>query len=145
MYLYFKALHVITFVAWFAGLFYVFRIMAYQAENKNNAETVAVLKTMARKLYKMVTMPAMVVTFILGLAMIGHQSVLMKSGWMHMKLTLVVLLAGYTGFMGMARRRFENDDYFLSPGACRKMGLIPVVFLVITILLMVVWRFNMMG
>ena len=143
MYFYFKALHIITFVAWFAGLFYVFRIMAYQAENKDNPQTVATLKTMARKLYKMVTMPAMVVTFILGLAMIGHQSVLMKAGWMHMKLTLVILLAGYTGFLGAARRRFENDNLFLCPDACRKLGLIPVVFLVVTVLLMEVWRLSM--
>lgn len=142
-YLWMKALHLIFMVAWFAGLFYMFRIFVYHAENKDKPEVVAVLKTMARKLYKIITVPAMVLTFVFGFAMVFMNTELFQQGWLHIKLTLVVLLAGYTGFIGKTRRRFEADDIFLTSKQCRIWNEVPTIFLIATILLMVVFRLQM--
>ncbi len=140
-----KALHLIFMVAWFAGLFYMFRILVYHAENKDKPEAVAVLKVMARRLYKIITVPSMVLTFVFGLAMVYLNTALFKAGWFHIKLTLVVLLAGYTGFVGAARRKFEADNLFLSAKQCRLWNEVPTVFLIAIIFLMAVFRFSLGG
>ena len=143
MYNVFKALHLISMVAWFAGLFYMFRLFVYHAENHDKPEVTAVLKVMARKLYKIITVPAMIATFIFGLAMVGHNTALFKAGWFHIKLTLVILLAGYTGFIGATRRKFENDVIRFTSKQCRMLNEVPTLFLVAIIFLMVVIRFQM--
>ena len=75
--------------------------------------------------------------------MIGHNSSLMKMPWMHIKLTLVILLAGYTGFIGATRRKFENDVIAYASKTCRMLNEVPTLFLFGIIFLMVVFRFKM--
>lgn len=144
LYFFFKAMHLIAMVTWFAGLFYLFRIFVYHSENANKPEVVAVLKVMARKLYKIIIVPGMVTTFVFGFAMIALNSSLMKQPWLHIKLTLVILLAGYTGFCGKTRRRFEADDIKYSSKACRIINEVPTLFLV-AIIFIAVFRHYLMG
>jgi len=139
-----KALHLIFMVAWFAGLFYMFRLFVYHAENQGKPEVTAVLKVMARRLYKIITVPAMVLTFVFGFAMVALNTALFSQGWFHVKLTLVILLAGYTGFVGATRRKFAADNISLSPRACRIWNEVPTLFLIAVIFLMVVFRLRMM-
>jgi hypothetical protein len=68
--LWLKALHLIAMVAWFAGLFYMFRIFVYHTENASNAEMAGVFKTMAERLYRIITTPALVATFLFGFLML---------------------------------------------------------------------------
>ncbi len=143
MYNVFKALHLISMVAWFAGLFYMFRLFVYHAENADKKEVTDLLKVMARRLYKIITVPAMIATFVFGLAMIGHNTDLFKAGWFHIKLTLVILLAGYTGFIGATRRKFENDNVCFTSKQCRLFNEVPTLFLIAIMFLMVVIRFRM--
>lgn len=139
-YLVFKALHLVFMVAWFAGLFYMFRLFVYHVENQEKPEVVEVLTTMARKLYKIITVPAMVVTFVFGFAMVALNPGLFSQGWFHVKLLLVLLLAGYTGYIGKTRKRFARGDLFLTSKQCRLINEIPTFFLLVTILWMVVFR-----
>lgn len=141
LYLAIKALHLIAMVAWFAGLFYMFRIFVYQVKNRDKPEVTAVLKVMARKLYNFITKPAMIATFVFGLTMSALNPALYRLGWFHLKLALVLGLAIYTGFIGKTRRRFEADDLFLTSKQCRAWNEVPTLFLVAIILLMVVFRF----
>ena len=64
-YLYIKALHLIAVISWMAGILYLLRLFAYHA-----AETEAVVKErfilMEQKLYKIITVPAMMVAFVVG-------------------------------------------------------------------------------
>jgi len=130
LYLVFKAIHLIAMVTWFAGLFYIFRIFVYHSENAGKPEVTAVLKVMARKLYKIIIVPGMIATFVFGIAMIVQNTDLLKQGWLHIKLTLVLLLAGYTGFCGKTRRRFEADEIRFSSKACRILNEVPTLFLI---------------
>ena len=110
MYLWFKALHLIFMVAWFAGLFYMFRLFVYHVENKDKTEVTDLLKVMEHRLYKIITVPAMCLTWIFGIGMIVLNTELMKQGWLHGKIFLVLLLSGYTGFIGGTLRKFKNDQ-----------------------------------
>lgn len=143
LYLSMKALHLIFMVAWFAGLFYMFRLFVYHTENADKPDAVAMLKVMENKLYKLITVPAMVLTFVFGITMIVINPGLMQQGWMHGKLTLVILLAGYTGFIGSTRRKYANDHIAFTSKQCRWLNEVPTFFL-LTIVFLAVFR-NVIG
>ena len=92
--LWLKAFHIIFVVCWFAGLFYLPRILVYLAASDNEAvrEQLAV---MARRLYRFVT-PLMVIAIILGLALIAmNHEYYLSSLWMQIKLAGVAFLVFY--------------------------------------------------
>lgn len=137
LYLSMKALHLIFMVAWFAGLFYMFRLFVYHTENADKPEATKMLKVMEGKLYKIITVPAMVLTFIFGITMIALNPGLMQQAWMHGKLTLVILLAGYTGFIGRTRRKYANDEIVYTSKQCRWLNEVPTIFLLLIVFLAV--------
>ena len=137
MQLWLKAFHLISMVAWFAGMFYMFRLFVYHAENVDDPKTSAVLKTMAHRLYRVITTPAMIATFVFGGAMLVWTPAYLRAPWMIAKLALVLGLAGYHGYVGRVRRRFAADDVYLSSRQCRIRNEIPTLFLVAIILVAV--------
>jgi len=99
-YLYFKSLHIIFVVTWFAGLFYMPRLFVYQIEAniKPSPEKEILgkqLGLMAKRLWKIITGPSMVLTVIFGSLMFYINPALFKAPWMHIKLAFVVLLFLY--------------------------------------------------
>lgn len=141
MLLWFKALHLISMVAWFAGLFYMFRLFVYHAENKDKPEVALVLKTMAMRLFFYITTPAMFATLFFGLGMLAMNTAYLQMGWLHPKLLLVALLIGYHVFIGYVRARFSKGDVFLSSKACRLWNEFPTPILVAIIILAVLRPF----
>ena len=92
-----KALHIIFVVSWFAGLFYMVRLFIYHTETKDKSEEEARIlgdqyKIMERKLWYIITTPAMVLTVLFGTWMLFLNPYLLSQPWMHIKLTFNVLL-----------------------------------------------------
>jgi putative membrane protein len=140
MVLWLKALHLISMVAWFAGMFYVGGLLVCHAENRENPDVTAVLKSMASRVYRMITTPGMIATWLFGLAMVAAASAplaLLAQPWLIAKLLLVLGFSGYHGYVGRARRRFEADDVFLTSRQCRIRNGIPTLFLIAIVLLAV--------
>ena len=95
-YLLFKSLHLIALISWMAGLLYLPRIFVYHVENLNDQNTSQIFKTMERKLYFYIMMPAMVLTWIFGLILISILGFdILATFWMKIKLILVVILTFY--------------------------------------------------
>jgi len=99
-YNYIKALHLIFVVTWFAGLFYIPRLFVYQIEasEKPSPEKEILgkqLKLMAKRLWNIITWPSAILATSLGIWLLTINSFLLKQGWMHVKLTFVVLLIIY--------------------------------------------------
>lgn len=136
-YLLFKALHLISMVAWFAGLFYMFRLFVYQVENKDQKETQKVLRTMARKLYNYITVPAMIATFTFGILLLLQVPHYMYQKWFLLKFSCLILLAIYHKFIGSTRIRFAKGDYFLTSKQCRIWNEAPTILLIAIVLLAV--------
>jgi len=104
-----KALHVVGFVSWFAGLFYLGRVLVNHADTENLPEETErdLLKreilheeytATAARVYRIIVNPAMMITFVAGLAMIGLNPGYLQSGtpgWLIVKLVLVVALLVY--------------------------------------------------
>lgn len=129
----FKTLHLIGIVTWFAGLFYIFRLYVYHVENQDKPEVVKVLEVMERRLYYAITWPAMVFTSVFGLLLLWQQPELLRAGWMHGKLFMLVILFFYHFFSGYTRKRFFKKDFFLTSRQCRFINEVPTLVLVIVI------------
>lgn len=95
-----KALHIIFVVSWFAGLFYIVRLFIYHTEAQQKEETARqILSTqfeiMERKLWWIITTPAMILTLVFGTWMIVVVPSYLQMGWMHIKLSFVAILLIY--------------------------------------------------
>jgi len=111
-----KALHLVSVVSWFAGLFYIGRLFIYHAEAQAKAEPErAILTTqfalMERRLFRAITTPAMVGTVVFGLWLLyAAPWPILNQPWFHAKLSLLVLLFGYHGYCGRVRRNLAKAD-----------------------------------
>ena len=100
LYLYAKAIHIIFVICWMAGLFYMVRLFIYHTEARQKSEgEYQILHrqfvVMERKLWWIITTPAMYLTIAAGLIMLYVNQALLQAGWMHVKLTFVLGLVGY--------------------------------------------------
>ena len=91
--LWLKAFHVVFVVTWFAGLFYLPRLFVYHVSATDAASRERFV-VMERRLFVMMTIGG-ALTVLFGAAMIVMAPAYMKQGWLHAKLTLVLLLVGY--------------------------------------------------
>lgn len=142
MYLWVKVFHIVFFVSWMAVLFYLPRLFVYHAENKTNDGFVKVVKVMEKKLFYFIGIPAFVITFITGLSMILMNPDLLKSGgWLHAKITLVILLAVFYFHNEYIRRKFEKDECNKSGKFFRLYNEIPTVLLILIVILVILKPF----
>ena len=136
-----KALHLIFVISWFAGLFYLPRILVNLAMEKETAATERLL-VMARKLYRFMTIlsvPAVVFGLWLWLGYGFGKGP--GSGWLHAKLALVVLLIGYHHACGSLLKKFETGRNTRSHTWYRWFNEVPTVILVAITILVVVKPF----
>ena len=114
-YLWIKMVHYLSFVSWMAGLFYLPRLFVYHSEHKDNQGFVEVVKIQEKKLYLYIQTPAMLMSVITGILMLILNKILLSFGFMHVRLSLVILLLFY---------HFHN--YFclkeLARDTCKKSG-----------------------
>jgi putative membrane protein len=132
-YLWLKAGHVIAVIAWYAGLFYIFRLFVYHVQQRHEPAVTATLAIMERRLLAAIMAPAALVALALGAAMLWQQPALLRQPWMQMKLAAIVLLLGYHGVAIWVRRRFAAGDYVLSERACRIWNEVPTLLLLVIV------------
>lgn len=106
--------HVISFISWFAALFYLPRLFVYHAENITNRGFVEVAKIQEMKLFKYIGVPSMWATILSGIAL-AYLHELYRDGWFYAKVTFVVFLVAY--FFSMNKYRVE-----LLEDRCSKSG-----------------------
>lgn len=134
--LWLKALHIITMVTWFAGLFYLPRLFVYHAMSDDEASN-ARFKIMERKLYFGITTPGMVLTLLFGIWMlVDYAWLAYGSGlWLHLKLSLIGLLIVYHGICGKYVADFKHDRNRRSHVFYRWFNEAPVLLLIGIVLL----------
>lgn len=137
--LWIKALHIVFIASWFAGLFYLPRIFVNLAMETEPAATARLL-LMARKLYRFMSILA-VPALALGLWLWLAVGIGQGSGWMHAKLTLVVLLVGYHHVCGSMLKKFEQGINTRSHIWYRWFNEAPVVAMFAVVALVVVKPF----
>jgi protoporphyrinogen IX oxidase len=140
--LWLKALHLIFMVTWFAGLFYLPRLYVYHAMSDDSISNER-FKIMERKLYFGIMTPGMILTFVFGIWMLVDYAwrLYSTSGWLHAKLTLLMLLIVYHFLCGIWLLDFKHDRNRHSHVYFRWMNEVPVLFLVGIVILAVVKPF----
>jgi protoporphyrinogen IX oxidase len=132
------AFHVIFVVAWFAGIFYLPRLFVYHAQASDRI-SIERFKIMEHKLLHIITLPSATCATLLGLWLLSFDtSYYMRSGWMHAKLTLVILLWVYNIFCLRYTRAFKNDNNQHSHTFYRYFNEIPVIMLIFIVILVIV-------
>ncbi|MFT4566906.1 MAG: putative membrane protein [Saprospiraceae bacterium] len=140
----FKALHIVGAVGWFGGLFYLVRIFVYHKEamSLKGLERDILIKQyriMEDRVYRIICTYGMNITWIFGILMIAANGIewFAASGWLHIKLLLVVLLSGYQHYCKRIIRNLAEDTATLSSFGFRLLNEVPSVMLLMIVLLAV--------
>ena len=137
-YLWVKAIHIVAVIAWMAGIFYLPRLFVYHADSAPGSEKSETFKVMERRLYSAIMTPAMITTWLAGLALAtsGH---FWTASWLMAKLVLVALLTWFHIWLGWRIRDFAENKNMRSSRTYRIVNELPTL-LVIGIVILVVVR-----
>ncbi|QNT69672.1 protoporphyrinogen oxidase HemJ [Defluviicoccus vanus] len=141
-YLWVKALHVISVIAWMAGLLYLPRLFVYHTQAAVGSPESQTFKVMERKLLRLIMNPAMIASWAFGLWLIvilGSSA--MTAGWLHGKLALVVLLSVAHGFMARWRKDFERDTNRHTERFFRIVNEVPTLLMIGIVILVIIKPF----
>jgi putative membrane protein len=141
-YLVIKALHVISIIAWMAGLFYLPRLFVYHAEQvQAGSRTDAMFQTMERRLIRAIMNPAMIAAWIFGLALVFTPGVVDWSApWSWAKAASVLTMTWFHHWLSLRRKEFASGQNTRSGRTYRMMNEVPTVLMVI-IVFAVITRF----
>ena len=137
LYFFFKSIHLIAVISWMAGLLYLPRIFVYHSEANHDSQK-EVFKIMERKLYNYIMMPAMLLSWIFGLALIhsiGFSS--FSELWMQIKIILVVILTFYHFSLGKYLNDFALDSNQKTSKFFRIYNEIPTIILIVVIFVVI--------
>ena len=137
-----KALHVISMVAWMAGMFYLPRLFVYHCDMQPGSRESERFKVMEYRLLKQIINPAMIATWIFGILLVLTPGVIdWTSGWWHVKLTAVLLMSGFHGAMSKWRREFMEDRNKRSHRYYRFANEVPTLLLMVIVVMVIVRPF----
>lgn len=136
-YLWIKALHVIAIIAWMAGMLYLPRLYVYHADAPKGSDKSETFKVMERRLLRFIMNPAMIASLVFGVLMIWANPDLMKQGWMHAKLGLIVLMFGLHGVFSKWRKVFERDENTRSAKFYKIWNEAPTLLMIIIVIMAV--------
>ncbi|WP_320668452.1 protoporphyrinogen oxidase HemJ [Prochlorococcus sp. MIT 1307] len=141
-YLWFKTLHIIGVVVWFAGLFYLVRLFIYHVEAEElQPELIEPFKKqyvlMEKRLANIITTPGMVIAISMAIGLLVMQPDWLSQGWMQAKLSVVLALLIYHLYCYRLMRQLELNECKWSGRQLRALNELPTLFLVLVVMLVV--------
>ncbi|MEM7026127.1 MAG: protoporphyrinogen oxidase HemJ [Pseudomonadota bacterium] len=132
LWLWLKALHIVAFTAWMAGLWYLPRLFVYHSQVAVGSEASEKYKVMERRLLRAITTPAMLATIVfgIGLASVTHA---WSEGWLHLKILLVLGLAATHGVLARMVKGFAADRRPASERFFRWLNELPTLLFVVIV------------
>ena len=136
-YLLFKSLHLISVISWMAGLLYLPRIFVYHSEAYHDSQR-EIFKTMERKLYNYIMMPAMLLSWLFGILLLHSLgfSVFLEL-WMQVKTLAVIILTFYHFTLGKFLNDFANDNSKKTSKFFRIYNEIPTILLIVVVFVVI--------
>ena len=134
-----KSLHVMAVISWMAGLFYLPRLFVYRAERARlGREPVDTLVMMQEKLLRVIMNPAMIATWLAGLALVLTPGIVdWGSFWPWTKAAAVLAMTGFHMWCAGERRRLERG-HARAGRSYRLMNEVPTLLMVVIVLSVVV-------
>ena len=137
-----KALHIISVVAWMAGLLYLPRLFVYHAGAAPGSEMSETFKVMERRLLRGIMHPAMVGTYLFGIALAATPGVVdWRAGWFYAKLAGVLALTLVHLRLALWRKDFAADRNARSATFFRVVNEVPTLLLILVVVMVVVRPF----
>ncbi len=142
-YLWLKAIHIIAVIAWMAGLLYLPRLFVYHADAPIGSDKSETFKTMEFRLMRYIMAPASIATWVFGGLMLyaNWDGFMSGAGWMHAKLTLVILMTGLHHVFVKWRKQFAKDENKRPAKFYRIWNEAPTVLMIAIVILVVVKPF----
>ena len=131
-----KTLHIVSLIAWMAGMFYLPRLFVYHADAPPGSERSETFKVMERRLLKAIMNPAMIATWVFGLWLAWELGAF-SQGWLHAKLAFVLLLTGLHHVLARTVKSFAADRNRRSSRHYRIINEVPTLALPIIVALVV--------
>jgi putative membrane protein len=137
----FLCLHLVAVISWMAGILYLYRLVIYHADEKEQVVR-ARFEVMERRLYRAITVPAMIAAYVAGAAMIAlDPGYYARAHWFQGKLALVVLLTGSTIYAGRTVKRLRDGKPILRSRSYRVLNEVPTLLMIGIILLVILKPF----
>ncbi|MGZ9809137.1 protoporphyrinogen oxidase HemJ [Pseudoroseicyclus sp. H15] len=134
-----KSLHVISVVAWMAGMFYLPRLFVYHAERaKSGSELESTFRVMERRLLKAIMNPAMIATWLFGLMLVFTPGVIdWHEIWPWVKAAAVLGMTGLHGWLSARLREFEAGTNTRTGRVYRMVNEVPTVLLIVIVVMVI--------
>jgi len=134
-----KAFHVISMVAWMAGMFYLPRLFVYHCELQPGSAESERFKVMEYRLLRQIINPAMVATWTFGIMLVLTPGIIDWSApWWYVKLASVLAMSGFHGAMSKWRRLFMEDRNTKSHRFYRIANEVPTLLLIVIVIMVIV-------
>jgi protoporphyrinogen IX oxidase len=140
MVLWIKALHVISVIAWMAGMLYLPRLFVYHADASKGSALSETFKVMERRLLRAIINPSMILVFVTGVAL-AFLTGYWQAPWLQAKFALVLGLGGLHGYFARCVRVFAADANARPAQFYRVLNEVPSVLMVLIVILAVVKPF----
>ena len=136
-----KALHVISIIAWMAGLLYLPRLFVYHCDVAAGSESSETFKVMERRLLRAIMNPAMIASWIFGITLLVLNPGWFEMGWIHAKLAFVAGLTGVHMMMAGWRSAFAEDRNERPQRFFRIMNEVPTLLMIGIVIFVIVKPF----
>ena len=137
LYLLFKSLHLIAIISWMAGLLYLPRIFVYHSEADHESQK-KIFKTMERKLYNYIMMPAMLLSWLFGILLIHSLGFeILSELWMQIKTIAVIILTYYHFTLGKYLNDLALENNKKTSKFFRIYNEIPTIILIVVIFVVI--------
>ena len=141
MYEWIKAFHIISVIAWMAGMLYLPRLFVYHSVTEKGSPQSETFKIMERRLLKGIMNPAMIATWIFGLTLIHFGGADWSSGWPWAKAAFVLGLSGVHGMLAGDVKRFARDENKKPQKYFRIINEVPTVLMIGIVIMVIVKPF----
>lgn len=140
LYLWVKAVHVIAVIAWMAGMLYLPRLFIYHCDAEPGSVQSETFKVMERRLLTVITNPAMIIAWALGLWLAWSGGHFMET-WFYIKFAAVIGLSAVHGMFSKAVRLFGEDRNEKPARYWRMMNEVPTVLMIVAVICVIVKPF----
>ena len=129
-----KALHIIFFTTWMAGLFYLPRLFVYHSQVKAKTQEYERFVIMEKKLLKYIMNPSFILTWVIGTILVIN---IEPALWLNIKIICIVLMSAFHMYCAKVRRIFENNNNKKSENFYRYINEVPTVLFILIIFLVI--------
>ncbi len=142
IYLWIKALHIISVIAWMAGMLYLPRLYVYHADVEPGSAQSETFKMMEGRLLRGIINPAMVTAVVFGVLLALTPGIVdLGTGWVWVKVAALTVMFSFHGNLSRWRRDFEKDANRHSRRFYKRVNEVPTALMVIIVIMIVVKPF----